>query len=123
MVLIGKEIAFSQMFKWDFAAFTFAISCMVKLPEGCEGLFFCINSIFTLFASCACCCVHAYMHNCVGYLSALAFFDSNPFLYTDLIYHCTPSGQEFLHCCDVVREYSKEVIIKRRKELMEVLYY
>jgi len=59
----------------------------------------------------------------VGEISLIHVFNSNPILYPDLIYYCTPSGREFLHYCDVVRKYSEEVIIKRRKELMEVLYY
>ena len=47
---------------------------------------------------------------------------SNPLLFSNLIYYCTPSGRELLHYCDVVHKYSEEVIIKRRKELMEVFY-
>ena len=73
-----------------------------------------------------CVCVHAArIHGCarawvcVGWVHFI-FFNSNLIFYSDLIYYFTSSGREFLHYCDVAHKYSEEVILKRRRELLEV---
>ena len=85
--------------------------------------------VYACVCVCVCVCMHAcmhayvhlYMHGCVWGISSLfCLFNSNPILFSDLIYYFTSSGREFLHCCDVVHKYSEEVIVKRRKELLEV---
>jgi len=66
--------------------------------------------------------VHLYVHGCVWGISSLFYlFNRNPILYSDLIYYFTSSGREFRHCCKVTHKYSEEVILKRRKEILEVL--
>ena len=74
---------------------------------------------------CMCVCVHAFVHArvCGVFLVYFIFFNRNPILYSDLIYCFTSSGREFHHYCKIAHKYSEEVIIKRRKELLEVLYY
>ena len=48
--------------------------------------------------------------------------NSNPLYFSDLIYYSTRSGHEFLRYSDVVHKHSEEVILSRRKELLEVYY-
>ncbi|XP_065886543.1 cytochrome P450 4F6-like isoform X2 [Dysidea avara] len=43
----------------------------------------------------------------------------NPLYFSDLIYYSTRSGHEFLRYSDVVHKHSEEVILSRRKELLE----
>ncbi|XP_065911380.1 cytochrome P450 4F6-like isoform X2 [Dysidea avara] len=43
----------------------------------------------------------------------------SPQYFFDWVYFSTAAGRRFLHCCDVVHEYSEEVIMKRREELLK----
>ena len=87
-------------------------------------------SVHACERACACVCVcmlhvsmDVHVHGCVLARFILSFFNSNVIFYSDLIYYFTSSGRDFLHYCDVAHKYSEEVILKRRRELLEVLYY
>ena len=45
---------------------------------------------------------------------------STPHYAFDWIYFSTATGRKFLHYCDIVHKFSDDVIMQRRKELLEV---
>ena len=52
--------------------------------------------------------------------SCVFYYGSVPHYAFDAIYFSTAAGRKFLHYCNVVHKFSDDVIMQRRKELLQV---